>query len=198
MVDQEYTTHRLTQQHYYNMAEIIAYPLGQPDRQSQLIGTQVGVLQPNGQEINVTRNFTVDSILSLLDNQFILAEFSLNTAELQSLAAGPIVLVRGEAGKFIEVNSAFIQLNDQTVTDYLDFAGDMRIETTKPIGWYYEIPSSFLNSLTLNSSYKPALTAGISTMAEGAQVSFSGAINTVNTPVTKAKISITYRFIEVS
>jgi len=198
MVDQEYTTHQLTQQHYYNMAEIIAYPLGQPDRQSQLIGTQVGVLQPNGQEINVTRNFTVDSILSLLDNQFILVEFELTTAQLQSLSGAPIVLVAGQAGKFIDVNSAFIQLNEQTVTDYLDFAGDMRIETTKPVNWYYEIPSSFLNLKTDPSSYKPVLTPGFNPVAEGVQVSFSGAINTVNTPTTKAKISITYRFIPVA
>ena len=49
------------------MAEIIAYPVGQPDRESQLIGTQVGVVQANGQEVNLTRNFTVGSILGLLD-----------------------------------------------------------------------------------------------------------------------------------
>ena len=96
------------------MAEIIAYPIGQPDRQSQLIGTQVGVLQPNGQEVNLTRNFTVDSILGLLDNQFIISEFELTTNQLINLGVSQLTLVAGQANKYVDVNSVFFKIVGQT------------------------------------------------------------------------------------
>ena len=195
MVDQEHTTHQLTQQHYYNMAEILAYPIGQPDRDSQVIGTQVGVLQPNGQELNVTRNFTVGSILGLLDNQFVIQEFELTTAELINTFVNPKVLVPGQPDKIVEVNSVTFQIKNQLAGNYLDFTGDVLIQTTKPTGWLYTIPTTFLNTISSPNAFKAGLTPGQIASGEGIAIDALGIVNTVGTATTTAKISVTYRFL---
>ena len=178
------------------MAEIIAYPIGQPDRQSQLIGTQVGVLQPNGQEVNLTRNFTVDSILGLLDNQFIISEFELTTNQLINLGVSQLTLVAGQANKYVDVNSVFFKIVGQTPANNLDFTGDIVIETTKPPGpWNYTIPQATLNSLTDPIGYKPLLTPGQVIVSEGIGINCSGVVNSVGVPTTTAKVYITYRFL---
>ena len=65
MVDLENTTHQLTQQHYYNMAELISYPTGTAAGDTLLVGTQINVPQPDGTTLNMTRNFTASSIAAL-------------------------------------------------------------------------------------------------------------------------------------
>jgi len=178
------------------MAEILAYPIGQPDRKSQLIGTQVGVLQPNGQELNITRNFTVGSILGLIDNALQIEEFELTTAQLQNLFSAQLTLVPRQTDKIVDVESVVFKLFDQVSGNYLDFTGDLVIESTKPPGpWNYTIPTSFLNTITNPQAYKAALTPGEIVDNEGIGISAQGAVNAVGTPTTTAKISITYRFL---
>ena len=49
------------------MAEINTYPLGTPAGNTRLAGTQMAIPQSDGTSLNLTRNFTVESIAPLIN-----------------------------------------------------------------------------------------------------------------------------------
>lgn len=52
------------------MADIISYPLGTPAADTLLVGTQMNVQQLDGGEANLTRNFTLSNVASLINTGF--------------------------------------------------------------------------------------------------------------------------------
>ena len=52
------------------MAEINTYPLGTPAGNTRLAGTQMAIPQSDGTSLNLTRNFTIESIASLINAGF--------------------------------------------------------------------------------------------------------------------------------
>ena len=52
------------------MAELTQYPAGTPNASSLIIGTQLNVPQSDGTNRNLTRNFSVSSIASLINTGF--------------------------------------------------------------------------------------------------------------------------------
>lgn len=100
------------------MAEIISYPVGQPDKQSQLIGTQVGVVQANGQEVNLTRNFTVQQIVDLAPTSAVKEkEVTLTSTQMLSLNGGGSieVLPAPGAGKLLALMNVMTQVDFNSV-----------------------------------------------------------------------------------
>jgi len=49
------------------MAEINTYPLGTPAGNTRLAGTQMAIPQSDGTSLNLTRNFTIESIAPLIN-----------------------------------------------------------------------------------------------------------------------------------
>tara|TARA_R110002153_G_scaffold113436_3_gene255772 strand:- start:566 stop:1036 length:471 start_codon:yes stop_codon:yes gene_type:complete len=62
------------------MADMITYPLGTPAGNTRLVGTEIGVPQNEGPDLNLTRNFTIESIAPLI-NQINLG-YTVYTAQL--------------------------------------------------------------------------------------------------------------------
>jgi hypothetical protein len=62
------------------MAEMITYPLGTPAGNTRLVGTQIGIPQSEGPDLNLTRNFTIESVAPLI-NQINLG-YTVYTAQL--------------------------------------------------------------------------------------------------------------------
>jgi hypothetical protein len=62
------------------MAEINTYPLGTPAGNTRLAGTQMAIPQSDGTSLNLTRNFTIESIAPLI-NQINLG-YTVYTAQL--------------------------------------------------------------------------------------------------------------------
>ena len=52
------------------MAEINTYPLGTPSGNTRLAGTQMAIPQSDGTKLNLTRNFTIESVASLINAGF--------------------------------------------------------------------------------------------------------------------------------
>ena len=59
---------------------MITYPLGTPAGNTRLVGTEIGVPQNEGPDLNLTRNFTIESIAPLI-NQINLG-YTVYTAQL--------------------------------------------------------------------------------------------------------------------
>jgi len=62
------------------MADMMTYPLGTPAGDTRLVGTEIGVPQNEGPDLNLTRNFTIESIAPLI-NQINLG-YTVYTAQL--------------------------------------------------------------------------------------------------------------------
>ena len=75
------------------MAELTQYPAGTPSASSLVIGTQLNVPQSDGTNRNLTRNFSVSSIASLINTGFA-GGYKVYTALLtQEVGAAPVATV---------------------------------------------------------------------------------------------------------
>ena len=75
------------------MAELTQYPAGTPSASSLVIGTQLNVPQSDGTNRNLTRNFSVSSIASLINTGFA-GGYKVYTALLtQEAGAAPVATV---------------------------------------------------------------------------------------------------------
>ena len=68
------------------MAEVITYPLATPAGDSRLVGTLMNVPQANGEpNQNLTRNFTVSSIATLIGQGYVEVTKIISNAEWLAL-----------------------------------------------------------------------------------------------------------------
>ena len=85
------------------MADIISYPLGTPAADTLLVGTQMNVQQLDGGEANLTRNFSVSQVASLINTGFAGGYKVYTAALLQTGATAPVatVLQNTTGGTFV-------------------------------------------------------------------------------------------------
>jgi hypothetical protein len=74
------------------MAEINTYPLGTPAGNTRLAGTQMAIPQSDGTSLNLTRNFTIESIAPLI-TQFNLGYTVYTALITQTGTAAPVATV---------------------------------------------------------------------------------------------------------
>jgi len=89
------------------MANIQSYPIGTASTDSLLVGTQMNVEQPGGVKVNLTRNFTVGQISTLITKDYTEVTRTLTNAEYLSSKTAGIIIVPGITGKYIKVVSAY-------------------------------------------------------------------------------------------
>ena len=75
------------------MADIISYPLGTPAADTLLVGTQMNVQQLDGGEANLTRNFSVSQVASLINTGFAGGYKSYTASLIQTGATAPVATV---------------------------------------------------------------------------------------------------------
>ncbi len=91
------------------MAEVITYPLATPAGDSRLVGTLMNVPQANGEpNKNLTRNFTVSSIATLIGQGYVEVTKIISNAEWLALPTTGIVVIPGVTGKHIQVLTAYV------------------------------------------------------------------------------------------
>ena len=111
------------------MADIISYPLGTPAADTLLVGTQMNVQQLDGGEANLTRNFTLSNVASLINTGFA-GGYKVYTALLtqagvvnppvatimQNTTGGTIAWTRTGAGAYTAtIEDSFFTLNKTMV-----------------------------------------------------------------------------------
>ena len=75
------------------MADLTSYPAGTAAQDTLLIGTQVNVLQADGTKRNLTRNFSISDVASLINTGFD-GGYKVYTALLtQAGAAAPVATI---------------------------------------------------------------------------------------------------------
>ena len=135
------------------MAEINTYPLGTPAGNTRLAGTQMAIPQSDGTSLNLTRNFTIESIASLINAGFT-GGYTVYTAlvtqagaaapvatVLQNTTGGTIVWTRNSTGRYVATISGTTYTNDKT-TVLVTSGGNNdnilrpRITATTAIDWY--------------------------------------------------------------
>ena len=134
------------------MAEINTYPLGTPAGNTRLAGTQMAIPQSDGTSLNLTRNFTIESIAPLI-TQFNLG-YTVYTAlitqagaaapvatVLQNTTGGTIAWTRNSTGRYVATISGTTYTNDKT-TVLVTSGGNSDmilrpvVTSTTAIDWY--------------------------------------------------------------
>ena len=75
------------------MADMITYPLGTPADDTRLVGTEMGIPQADGANLNLTRNFLVSDIASLSVNNYLESTTTITNAQWLALGGTQIILV---------------------------------------------------------------------------------------------------------
>jgi len=91
------------------MANIQSYPIGTASTDSLLVGTQMNVEQPGGVKVNLTRNFTVGQISTLITKDYTEVTRTLTNAEWLALATTAITVVPAQAGRTI-ITQAYLTI----------------------------------------------------------------------------------------
>ena len=92
------------------MAEITAYPLGTPATDTLLVGTQMNVPQSDGTKANLTRNFPISQISSLITQDYVEVTKTISNAEWLALPTTSVQIIPPQgAGKFTQVILAYIE-----------------------------------------------------------------------------------------
>ena len=134
------------------MAEINTYPLGTPAGNTRLAGTQMAIPQSDGTSLNLTRNFTIESIAPLI-TQFNLG-YTVYTAlitqagaaapvatVLQNTTGGTIAWTRNSTGRYVATISGTTYTNDKT-TVLVTSGGNSDmilrpvVSSTTTVDWY--------------------------------------------------------------
>jgi hypothetical protein len=89
------------------MAEIQAYPQGTAAVNTMLVGTQMDVVQSDGTKKNLTRNFSVGQISTLITKDYTEVTRTLTNAEWLALATSAITIVPAQAGRTL-VTQAYL------------------------------------------------------------------------------------------
>ena len=106
------------------MAEITAYPLGTPATDTLLVGTQMNVPQSDGTKANLTRNFPISQISSLITQDYVEVTKNISNAEWLALPTTGIAVVPAVTGKHIQVLSAYATFTS-VAGDYFYFTSDL-------------------------------------------------------------------------
>ena len=146
------------------MADIISYPLGTPAADTLLVGTQMNVQQLDGGEANLTRNFTLTNVASLINTGFA-GGYKVYTALLtqagvvnppvatimQYTTGGTIAWTRTVAGAYTAtIEDSFFTLNKTMV-----FINGGSATATANIEW----ASPTTTTVTIDTSFDSLLTA---------------------------------------
>jgi hypothetical protein len=146
------------------MADIISYPLGTPAADTLLVGTQMNVQQLDGGEANLTRNFTLSNVASLINTGFA-GGYKVYTALLtqagvvnppvatimQNTTGGTIAWTRTGAGAYTAtIADSFFTLNKTMV-----FINGGSATATANIEW----ASPTTTTVTIDTSFDSLLTA---------------------------------------
>jgi len=152
------------------MAELTQYPAGTPSASSLVIGTQLNVPQSDGTNRNLTRNFSVSSIASLINTGFA-GGYTVYTAlltqagaavgnipvatVLQNTTGGTITWSRtagNAAGEYTAtITNSLFALNKTMVF----INNGSTVSTTSNIGW----ASPTTSTITIDTSGDSVLTA---------------------------------------
>ena len=145
------------------MADIISYPLGTPAADTLLLGTQMNVQQLDGGEANLTRNFTLSNVASLINTGFA-GGYKVYTALLtqagvvnppvatimQNTTGGTIAWTRTGAGAYTAtIADSFFTLNKTMV-----FINGGSATATANIEW----ASPTTTTVTIDTSFDSLLT----------------------------------------
>jgi|TARA_B110000967_G_C18588913_1_gene413435 hypothetical protein len=145
------------------MADIISYPLGTPAADTLLVGTQMNVQQLDGGEANLTRNFTLSNVASLINTGFA-GGYKVYTALLtqagvvnppvatimQNTTGGTIAWTRTGAGAYTAtIADSFFTLNKTMV-----FINGGSATATANIEW----ASPTTTTVTIDTSFDSLLT----------------------------------------
>ena len=146
------------------MADIISYPLGTPAADTLLVGTQMNVQQLDGGEANLTRNFTLSNVASLINTGFA-GGYKVYTALLtqagvvnppvatimQNTTGGTIAWTRTDIGAYTAtIEDSFFTLNKTMV-----FINGGSATATANIEW----ASPTTTTVTIDTSFDSLLTA---------------------------------------
>jgi hypothetical protein len=146
------------------MADIISYPLGTPAADTLLVGTQMNVQQLDGGEANLTRNFTLSNVASLINTGFA-GGYKVYTALLtqagvvnppvatimQNTTGGTIAWTRTGPGAYTAtIADSFFTLNKTMV-----FINGGSATATANIEW----ASPTTTTVTIDTSFDSLLTA---------------------------------------
>ena len=146
------------------MADIISYPLGTPAADTLLVGTQMNVQQLDGGEANLTRNFTLSNVASLINTGFA-GGYKVYTALLtqagvvnppvatimQNTTGGTIAWTRTGLGAYTAtIADSFFTLNKTMV-----FINGGSATATANIEW----ASPTTTTVTIDTSFDSLLTA---------------------------------------
>jgi len=94
------------------MADITSYPLGTPATDTLLVGTQMRVLQSDGTQANLTRNFTVEQVGTLITQDYVEVTKTLTNAEFIALPTTSIVVVPAQGSSTaIKILEATLKFN---------------------------------------------------------------------------------------
>lgn len=108
------------------MAELQAYPQGTPATNTMLVGTQMNVEQADGTKKNLTRNFSVNQISTLITKDYIEVTKTLTSAEFIALPTTSIVVVPAQgSGTAIKILEATLKFN--FLSDNFFFPGGITI-----------------------------------------------------------------------
>ena len=147
------------------MADIISYPLGTPAADTLLVGTQMNVQQLDGGEANLTRNFTLSNVASLINTGFA-GGYKVYTALLtqagvvnppvatimQNTTGGTIAWTRTGAGAYTAtIADSFFTLNKTMV-----FINGGSATATANIEW----ASPTTATVTIDTTVDSVLTGG--------------------------------------
>ena len=147
------------------MADIISYPLGTPAADTLLVGTQMNVQQLDGGEANLTRNFTLSNVASLINTGFA-GGYKVYTALLtqagvvnppvatimQNTTGGTIAWTRTGAGAYTAtIADSFFTLNKTMV-----FINGGSATATANIEW----ASPTTATMTIDTTADSVLTGG--------------------------------------
>ena len=178
------------------MAELQAYPQGTPATTTMLVGTQMNVEQSDGTKKNLTRNFSVSSVLGLASTSYIKTEkVTISTAELKDLHNTPKILVDVTAGnpkEICQVYSVVFSVRGNSFSSNLSFPNDLNIQSNNASPWKYVIPQATANA-QLTPFYVPSLTAGDSDLDSDVVLESAGAAVETGTATTTMTVWITYR-----
>ena len=105
------------------MAEITAYPLGTPATDTLLVGTQMNVPQSDGTKANLTRNFPISQISTLITQDYVEVTKTISNAEWLNLPTTGVIVVPAVASKRIQVVSAYARFNYATTSFF--FSSDL-------------------------------------------------------------------------
>jgi len=94
------------------MAEITAYPLGTPATDTLLVGTQMNVPQSDGTKANLTRNFPISQIKTLITQDYVEVTKTISNAEWLALPTTSVVLIPAQGvGTAIKILTATLKFN---------------------------------------------------------------------------------------